>query len=68
MVRKNNSRIFLKFDEWKSSIHIIRKNKANEVSIEPLLLHTIKNLTLHKLLQFTNLYEYPVILNYNHAL
>lgn len=68
MVRKNNSRIFLKFDEWKSSIHIIRKNEANEVSIEPLLLHTIKNLTLHKLLQFTNLYEYPVILNYNHAL
>lgn len=65
MVRKNNSRIFLKFDEWKSSI--IRKNEANEVSIEPLLLHTIKNLTLHKLL-FTNLYEYPVILNYNHAL
>lgn len=66
MVRKSNSRIFLKFDEWKSSI--IRKNEANEVSIEPLLLHTIKNLTLHKLLLFTNLYEYPVILNYNHAL
>lgn len=31
MVRKNNFRIFLKFDEWKSSIHIIRKNEANEV-------------------------------------
>lgn len=50
----------------KAAFTLFEKMKQMK-SIEPLLLHTIKNLTLHKLL-FTNLYEYPVILNYNHAL